>query len=67
MTVELFAQSNWETTVSFQDAYSNSKTVVEVVFHKFPTDSGLSRVPVGKGVCACMKQLVARAEAGPAT
>ena len=63
-----FAQSNRETTVSFQDAYSNSKTVVGVVFHKFPADSGLRRVLVGKAyMCACMKQLVARAEAGPAT
>ena len=53
-----FAQSNRETTVSFQDAYSNSKTVVGVVFHKFPADSGLRRVPVGKAyMCACMKQL----------
>ena len=40
-----------------------------VVFHKFPTDLGLHRaVPMGKVcMCACMKQLVARAEARPAT
>ena len=63
-----FAQSNRETTVSFQESYSNSKTVVGVVFHKFPADLGLRRVPMGKAyMCVCMKQLVARAEAGSAT
>ena len=50
-----FAQSNRETTVSFQDAYSNSKTVVGVVFHKFPADSDLRRVPVGTVRHTCVR------------
>ena len=54
--------------VPFQDAHLTMKLLLGAVFHKFSTDSDLRRVPVGKGyMCACMKQLVARAEAGSAT
>ena len=62
------AQSIRGTTVPFQDAHLTMKLLLGAVFHKFSTDSDLRRVPVGKGyMCACMKQLVARAEAGSAT
>ena len=51
--------------MSFQDAYSNSKTVVGVVFHKFPADSGLRRVPVGAYNSVCVHETASGK--GPAT
>ena len=52
----------------FLNAHLTVKQLLGVSSHKFPTNSGLhSASQQGVHVYVCMKQLVARAEAEPAT